>query len=107
MALCGANFSTAACPQQCLSPATAFQFQNLPACMDEEQSGKIEVALNITPWNPVVEIFDNCMIQYCGYTDQNVGGCPYDGVDLTLGFGEFTSEVYGDTDQWLSKNVNG
>lgn len=106
MAHCGTNFSTAACLQQCLTPETAFQSQNLFACLDEAAAGWIDLRLNVTPWNPVVEILDNCMSQYCSYTDQSVGGCPYLGID-SLGRGSLTSEAYGKTDRWLCKNVNG
>ena len=106
MDLCGANFSTAACPQQCLSPVTAFQLQNLPTCMDEVGAGMWRVALNITPWNPVAEIFDDCMSQYCSYADQSVGGCPYHGLSFYFSFQGLRSEVNGETIQWLCKNVD-
>lgn len=99
---CGANFSTAACPQQCLSPVTAFQSQNLPTCMKEVSSGLWWAAQNITPWNPVVEIFDSCMSQYCNYADHSVGGCPYYG--LSLGF--FSGALELGDDQWICKNVD-
>jgi hypothetical protein len=106
MDICGANFSTAACPQQCLSPVTAFQLQNLPACIDEMNAGNWRVVLNITQWNPISEIFDDCMRQYCSYTDQSVGGCPYHGISLSFFASDFDADVYGDTDQLLCKNVD-
>jgi hypothetical protein len=105
MAYCGANFSTAACPQQCLSPVTAFQSQNVVTCMDAINVGNLRVDLNITPWSPVSEILDDCMNQYCSYTDQNVGGCPYHGISFDFFF-SFDSDVYGDTDELLCKNVD-
>jgi hypothetical protein len=77
---CGFNSSTVACQQECLSPVTAFQSQNLLFCIKQLDAGIISIAigiaLNITLLDPVVEIFDDCMNQYCSGTDQSAGGCP-------------------------------
>lgn len=78
---CGFNSSTVACQQVCLSPVTAFQSQNLPFCITEFDAGIISIALGIAlnvtlRKDPVMEIFDDCMSQYCSGTDQSAGGCP-------------------------------
>jgi hypothetical protein len=93
MALCGANFSTVACPQQCLDPITAFQFQNLPTCLNEVRDGQLNIERNDTTWNPVMELFNNCVIQYCSYADQDVGGCPYEVTYRKGGYGELTDRT--------------
>jgi hypothetical protein len=73
-----ANFSTATCPQRCLDPVTAFQLQNFHTCLNEVASGLETIAANLTDWNPVVELVDNCMTQYCSYLGKGAGGCPYE-----------------------------
>lgn len=66
----------------------------------------MQIAQNITQWNPVVEILDACMSQYCDFADRTVGGCPYYGLSLDFTPDVMPRHIYGFTEHWLCKNVD-